>query len=289
MDAIDRAFHEESAFIARCADVHALLDRMADYRHDGRAAAQKGWTKARLRAEDLIELAQARVVVLKAEAMRVKARRPEPARVNTSPPPRAELPSPPVRASVAPPARRERPVVQVAPVRSRESEATERRMKMLEAQLAEAQAAELRAKRERTQAEERERLAVAKELEREKEAAARKERAKAEARTELEGPAERTVVAVQCAPVIPAPLDEDPLYADLFARAVEPAPVAASAPAVVYTGGDLAKYRAETGLTQRLAAVRFGVAHGTIAKAEMDATKVLGAQLQAGMRNVRGR
>jgi hypothetical protein len=287
MDAIDRAFHEESAFIARCADVHALLDRVADYRDDGRAAAQKGWTKARLRAEDLIELAQARVVVLKAEAMRVKARRPEPARVITPPPPRAELPSPPVRASVASPARRERPVVQVAPVRSRESEATEGRMKMLEAQLAEAQAAELRAKRERAQAEERERLAVAKE--REKEAAARKERAKADARKELAGPAERTVVAVECAPVIPAPLDEDPLYADLFARPAPPAPVAASAPAVVYTGGDLAKYRAETGLTQRLAAVRFGVAHGTIAKAEMDPTKLLGETLQAGMRNVRGR
>ncbi len=74
MDAIDRAYDEEHAFIARCSDVNALLDRMADYRADGRVAEEKGLTKARLRVNDLLELAEDRIAELKAARARPTAR-----------------------------------------------------------------------------------------------------------------------------------------------------------------------------------------------------------------------
>ena len=77
MDPLDRAFPSERAWIARAEDVREVLDRMADYRDDARAAERVGNTKAKLRVSDLLELAEDRVAELKAEAIR--ARRPRPA------------------------------------------------------------------------------------------------------------------------------------------------------------------------------------------------------------------
>jgi hypothetical protein len=75
MDAIDRAFEEESMFIAGCPDVSVLLDRMADYREEGRLATRRGIIKGRLRADDLVELAETRITALKANAIRAKIQR----------------------------------------------------------------------------------------------------------------------------------------------------------------------------------------------------------------------
>lgn len=77
MDAIDRAFEDERIFIGRCADAQTLLDRMADYRADHATAVARGLTKARMRLADLLELAENRVVALKAQAIRAKAPRRE--------------------------------------------------------------------------------------------------------------------------------------------------------------------------------------------------------------------
>lgn len=333
MDAIDRAFEQESAFIARCDDVGALLDRMGDYRADGREAARRGMTKARLRAEDLVELAEERVAEIKAGAIRGKAAR-ERAKVEASD-----------------------KAARAAKARAEEEE--RERLEKLEAELAEARAEARKAQRERVAAEEREaareraaeraaeerarvRRAEAERAVAEKAAAARKEQVDAAAQRERErkaaeatadrrgtagspggakapvvrspapsttsavtangamasvplpagqgtktplaadvAPGERPATALASEPAVrPARTDEDSLHADPFM------PVSVSAVGVVYTGADLARYRADHGLTQRLAAHQFGVAHGTIAKAEMDPAKPLGEILQTGMRNV---
>ena len=52
------------------------------------------------------------------------------------------------------------------------------------------------------------------------------------------------------------------------------------------TGADLAAFRAGSGLTQRQAAALLGVAHGTVAKAELAADKALGEQLDRALRLV---
>lgn len=70
MDAIDRYFQEQRAFIGRCEDVSELVDCMADYRDEERAASARGATKARMRLSDLLDLAEDRVVALKARSMR---------------------------------------------------------------------------------------------------------------------------------------------------------------------------------------------------------------------------
>lgn len=60
-------------------------------------------------------------------------------------------------------------------------------------------------------------------------------------------------------------------------------PVEAPGPAAAERGGlagaDLARWRAAAGLTQREAAVKLGVAHGTVAKAELASGKQLGKQM----------
>lgn len=52
------------------------------------------------------------------------------------------------------------------------------------------------------------------------------------------------------------------------------------------TGSDLARFRAASGLTQRQAATLLGVAHGTVAKAELAGDKALGEQLDRALRLV---
>jgi len=65
----DELYHHERVFIARCGDVRALLDRMAEYRDTQSTAAARGLVEWRLRMNDLLELAEARVVALKVAAM----------------------------------------------------------------------------------------------------------------------------------------------------------------------------------------------------------------------------
>jgi hypothetical protein len=62
-----------------------------------------------------------------------------------------------------------------------------------------------------------------------------------------------------------------------------PGAVAGERESVALTGADLARWRAAAGLTQRQAAVKLGVAHGTVAKAELAPPVALGERLAAGL------
>lgn len=97
MATLDQVFQREKAWIAACDDVDALIDKIGDYRDDVRAAERDGHMLMRMRAGDLVELAQDRVVRLQAREMRVEkaAARPAPepaatrAQVVPADPPRA--------------------------------------------------------------------------------------------------------------------------------------------------------------------------------------------------------
>ncbi|MCA9488762.1 MAG: hypothetical protein H6738_20300 [Alphaproteobacteria bacterium] len=81
----------------------------------------------------------------------------------------------------------------------------------------------------------------------------------------------------------------DGLIAD-FRREQERSCAAAQAgdvsgtPSAPLTGGELARFRSERGLSQRQAAEILGVAHGTVAKAELAPEKALGEQLDRALR-----
>lgn len=68
-------------------------------------------------------------------------------------------------------------------------------------------------------------------------------------------------------------------------------PVDAPGPAApergALTGADLARWRAAAGLTQREAAAKLGVAHGTVAKAELASGKQLGKQMEEALEAAR--
>ncbi|MCB9694322.1 MAG: hypothetical protein H6736_21135 [Alphaproteobacteria bacterium] len=66
-------------------------------------------------------------------------------------------------------------------------------------------------------------------------------------------------------------------------RAAAQAGDASGAPSAL-TGGELARFRSERGLSQRQAAEILGVAHGTVAKAELVPDKALGEQLDRALR-----
>lgn len=70
MNPVQRHFLDERVFIGKCIDPAALLDRMADYREDARAAVAAGDSFARLRANDLLDLAESRLAHLKARTLR---------------------------------------------------------------------------------------------------------------------------------------------------------------------------------------------------------------------------
>jgi DNA-binding XRE family transcriptional regulator len=69
MHPVDRFFHDQKQFIVGCDDGYELLDRMADYRDDFRRAEARGDTRAKLRMSDLLELAEDRLVKLKARGL----------------------------------------------------------------------------------------------------------------------------------------------------------------------------------------------------------------------------
>lgn len=61
MATLEQVFHREKAWIAACDDVDALIEKIGDYREDVRVAERDGQMLMRMRAGDLIELAQSRV------------------------------------------------------------------------------------------------------------------------------------------------------------------------------------------------------------------------------------
>ena len=78
MATLDQVFQRESAWIAACGDVDALMDKIQDWGDSIRAAQRDGNMLVRMRAGDLIELAQKRVVRLSASVIRAEAARAAP-------------------------------------------------------------------------------------------------------------------------------------------------------------------------------------------------------------------
>lgn len=79
MATLDQVFQRESAWIAACGDVDALMDKIQDWGDSIRAAERDGNMLVRMRAGDLVELAQGRIVRLEARAIRAEAARAAPA------------------------------------------------------------------------------------------------------------------------------------------------------------------------------------------------------------------
>lgn len=79
MPTLDQVFQSEKAWIAVCGDVDALMDKIQDWGDSARAAERDGDMLVRMRAGDLVELAQKRVVRLSANAIREGAARAAPA------------------------------------------------------------------------------------------------------------------------------------------------------------------------------------------------------------------
>ncbi len=70
MATLEQVFQREKAWIAACDGVDALIEKIGDYREDVRVAERDGHMLMRMRAGDLIELAQSQVVRLRAGGMR---------------------------------------------------------------------------------------------------------------------------------------------------------------------------------------------------------------------------
>lgn len=100
MASVDETWRQERLFIARCEDVRALLDRMAAYRDAQTTAKAQGHAAWRSRLGDLLELAEARVVALKARATARPVARPEarPALTTATTPPKVPRREPSARA-----------------------------------------------------------------------------------------------------------------------------------------------------------------------------------------------
>lgn len=73
MSAIQREFERQRAWIAACDDPQEVLDKMREYREAQRNAIQNDSDLGRARCADLLELAEDRVVELKAARMRAPA------------------------------------------------------------------------------------------------------------------------------------------------------------------------------------------------------------------------
>lgn len=291
MDALDQAVRAERSFIRDCSDVPALLDRMAEYRDFRRQAVARSSVEERLRADDLLELAEARISALKARALRESTVRG--ARDNAPTPP-ATVPSARPEGAVtgAPPAdedprvtARERLAAaeaaqkraeqrrQEAQQREQETRRLARELDEIEARIQAARQARRRANQEREaslrqvaqqEAALRQRRAELARLEHE---AGRAPAVMPPARPDAEASAGSRVESDGCAP------------AKVSAAAPAPDPPERQAGIGAPTGDDLVRFRQAHGLTQREAAARLGVAHGTVGKAEAAPGRPLSPQL----------
>lgn len=106
MATLDQVFQREKAWIATSDDVDALMDRIHDYRDDLRVAEREGNMLMRMRAGDLIELAENRVVRLSAGAIREEQARQARPRVSEPTPPTGRRYAPPAPKTVDPDADR---------------------------------------------------------------------------------------------------------------------------------------------------------------------------------------
>jgi DNA-binding transcriptional regulator YiaG len=72
MATLEQVFQEQKAWIATCDEVDALMEKIAEWRDDVRVAEDRGHQHMRMRAGDLVELGQNKVVRLKAVALRAE-------------------------------------------------------------------------------------------------------------------------------------------------------------------------------------------------------------------------
>ena len=94
-----------------------------------------------------------------------------------------------------------------------------------------------------------------------------------------------TEPAVQAAPVVMAPAEAAAPERTAATSAAPPSVSSDASPEPeALTGADLARWRSAAGLSQRQAAAQLGVAHGTVAKAELAPDKALGEQLDRALR-----
>ena len=75
MSAIQREFQRQKEWIAACDDPQEVLDKMTEYREAQRAAIRSGNALGRARCADLLELAEDRVVELKAAKIAAEEQR----------------------------------------------------------------------------------------------------------------------------------------------------------------------------------------------------------------------
>ena len=80
MATLDQVFQRERTWIADCGDIDALLEKVGDWRGDVRAAERAGNMLMQMRAGDLVELAQGRIVRLQAREIRAESARAAPAK-----------------------------------------------------------------------------------------------------------------------------------------------------------------------------------------------------------------
>ncbi|MFZ5477355.1 MAG: hypothetical protein ACOZNI_11330 [Myxococcota bacterium] len=92
MGATDREFQAQSGFIAACDDPDTLLDWMREYRDSERAAVGRGDKDEARQMEDLAELAEDRIVELKAARIVAATPRPRGPEVRVPAPERAAAP-----------------------------------------------------------------------------------------------------------------------------------------------------------------------------------------------------
>lgn len=312
MDRLERAFSKHKDRIARCEDVQELLDAMAGYRRDLQVGIRDGNALLRMRAGDLLEIAEDRIAELKARgiarARRTSAPEPTPSVESAH---TAEIQR--LRDELA--ARDRQEATRQAEVR-REEEGRQRRARevaQMELQRKEARERDAREAQAREQArrvvqEERAaaaRLANAQAAEVEARAALLRSQAQAAQRTQRGGPVrqERPTTPVRppakaarthAAASIPARTRSPAAVIDATPRPAAPSatttrhpqspvarPSAPSGSIPSYTGQDLAEYRLGHKLTQRALATMLGVQQGTVCKGERRPGTPLGPTLQA--------
>lgn len=316
MATLDQVFQRESAWIAACGDVDALMDKIQDWGDSIRAAERDGNMLVRMRAGDLVELAQKRVVRLSASVIRAEAARAAPARQVAAKvvEPRAEpRVVEPVRAP-EPPARRPEPESRAAQ-RKLDEEAVRAAAEKAKADAriasAEADKIELQNKLLRAQVVAAQR-AVATPVAAQAPRAPAPERAvRAKAVAATGGPAPKTASAASSAQTTtagPAPRsnlpaarrndDEGYTEADRLALASvghwPPTPAGHRGTFWskhddwprdwTLTGGDLGRFRGETNLTRAVFAAQLGVPSAVVKDAELSPREKVGPALQIAVR-----
>lgn len=244
----NEVYQQERLFIARCGDVHALLDRMAEYRDAQATAKARGLTDWRMRMGDLLELAEARVVQLKVRATPRSAPRPEPRREQPLEQSVRHDPVPDPGRTPQHHVQAVRPVA--APVNARPTDP--RRAEYQPPPRIESRPAALPPTRPASQGS-----------------------------TAPSVPHRVHPASAQRSAPAPGGAPKPPLTGGGATGGI------GSDVASGLTGADLARWRAQRGLTQRVAAELLGVAHGTVGKAELLPGKPLGEALSAALGRVR--